>query len=296
MKNKFSFNKLSVGIAMLFIPKILSSQQPTSDPDSVEMVRISGGTFEMGSKIGESYEKPIHTVTISTFYMGKYEVTVEQFQEFINETGQLTTADIDGGSFIIIDETVSKQSGVNWSCDAEGKKRLKNEYNHPVIHVSWFDCVEYCKWLSRKTGKNYRLPTEAEWEYTAGNAAKHTRYSWGNDYPDGKGGNLANKFLRGNLLNDGYVFTSPVGSYNPNELGVYDMTGNVSEYCSDWFDKKYYKSSPSNDPQGPSTGILRVIRGGCWGNDWYAGRSSYRVYIDPRARTSIIGFRIARSD
>ena len=265
------------------------------------MVSIPGGTFLMGSNDGEDDEKPVHRVTVSGFSMGKYEVTVSQFKKFIDETGHRTDADKDGGSYMWTGSEWEKRAGVTWRCDAEGNARPQNEYDHPVIHVSWNDAVEYCRWLSGKTGNTYRLPTEAEWEYAAGNGAKHTRYSWGNGEPWGKnGGNVADEAAKRKFsgwtifsgYDDGYVFTSPVGTYNPNEFGLYDMTGNVWEWCSDWYGAQYYQGSPASNPEVPSSGSNRVNRGGGWDNDPRSCRTSNRSDDTPDKRYDSMGFRL----
>jgi formylglycine-generating enzyme required for sulfatase activity len=269
-----------------------------------EMVFIQGGTFQMGSNEGDDDEKPVHTVTVGSFYMGKYEVTVAQFRQFINDAGYQTDADKDGGSYIWTGKW-EKRSGVNWKCDAEGNIRPQSEYNHPVIHVSWNDATEYCNWLSRKTGKNYRLPTEGEWEYAAGNGTRHTKYSWGNGDPYGKaGGNVADESLKrkysdGTIFSgydDGYIFTAPVGSFNPNDFGLHDMTGNVWEWCKDWYGGDFYKTSPAIEPKGPSTGSGRVNRGGSWNFEPAFQRVAFRYGYFPSGRFGDLGFRLARTD
>lgn len=180
------------------------------------------------------------------------------------------------------------------------------ERRDPVIHVSWNDAKAYCEWLSEKSGQTYRLPTEAEWEYAAGNGAKHTKYSWGNGQPYGKkAGNLAdetgaeafncNKTADSIFLgyDDGYKSTAPVGSFLPNDIDLYDMTGNVWEWCSDW--KGDYSSGIQTNPQGPSMGSGRVFRGGSWGDSPLYCRVAGRDDGAPHGRVSIVGFRIART-
>jgi formylglycine-generating enzyme required for sulfatase activity len=217
----------------------------------------------MGSNDGESDEKPVHPVTVGDFYMGKYEVTVAQFRQFVNETGYQTDAGKGDGSYIWTGSAWEKRSGVTWKCDAVGNIRPQGAYNHPVIHVSWNDANEYCLWLSRKTGKSYRLPNEAEWEYAAGSGTPHTKYSWGFGDPYGKnGGNVADESATRKFewtgtwggYDDDHETTAPVGSFNPNDFGLYDMTGNVWEWCGDWYGSNYYKSSPSLNPKGASEG------------------------------------------
>jgi formylglycine-generating enzyme required for sulfatase activity len=271
------------------------------------MVLIPGGSFQMGSNDGESDEKPVHEVRISSFYLSKYEVTVGEFKQFIDATSYQTDADKDGGSSAWDGKAWTKTAGVNWKCDPEGKARPSTAYNHPVIHVSWNDATEYAKWLSKKTGLNYRLPTEAEWEYAAGNGNKHTKYSWGNSNPAGKqGGNVADETGASKFnwtksteyifvgYNDGFASTAPVGSFNANELGLHDMSGNVWEWCQDWYGSDYYAKSPASNPSGPTSGSFRVYRGGSWYYDPILARVAFRSYFSPGLRVNYLGFRLAR--
>jgi formylglycine-generating enzyme required for sulfatase activity len=275
------------------------------------MLFIRGGTFQMGSTDGESDEQPVHNVTVRDFYLGKYEVTVTEFKAFIDATGYTTDAEKKNGEGSYLwNSTDSKwelKPDINWRHDAEGKLRPQSEYNHPVIHVSWNDATEYCKWLSRQSGKTYRLPTEAEWEYAAGNGSRHTKYSWGNGDPSGKnGGNVTDESKRpgdGSTwttkfegYNDGYWYTAPVGSYNSNDFGLHDMTGNVWEWCSDWYGADYYKNSPSSNPTGPTSGSFRVLRGGSWYNVPQYCRVADRSFGAPGNRGSDSGFRLARTN
>ncbi len=147
-------------------------KEPIAISYEPEMVFVEGGTYTMGCKDGrdtncDDDEKPPHAVTIQDFYMGKYEVTVAQFKAFIDATAYQTDADKEGNSRIYNGSSWETKEGVNWLCDVSGKLRSQSEYNHPVIHVSWNDAVAYAKWLATKTGKAYRLPSEAEWEYAA---------------------------------------------------------------------------------------------------------------------------------
>ncbi|MEI7490068.1 MAG: formylglycine-generating enzyme family protein [Bacteroidota bacterium] len=254
----------------------------------VEMVFVKGGTFIMGDS--SSYfiynrEKP-HYVILTSFYIGKCEITVGQFEEFINETGFQTYADKHGGSWVIYGDEPELKGGVNWRCDVRGNPRSQNDYNHPVIHISWKDAVAYCEWLSRKTGKNYRLPTEAEWEYAAkgGISSKGYPYVSGGIYP------LEVGWWGNNSGNE----THPVGQKRPNELGIYDMSGNVEEWCNDWYDENYYNRSPSSDPKGPVNGKERVVRGGFWGGDLVIIKD--RCSRPPSDRFGGLGFRVASND
>jgi formylglycine-generating enzyme required for sulfatase activity len=208
------------------------------------MVYVAGGTFQMGSNSGQDDEKPIHTVTVSSFFMDKTEVTQAEYR---------------------------KVMGKNFSgCD-----------DCPVEQVTWHDANAY----AQKVGK--RLPTEAEWEYAArgGNKSKGYTYSGSNDL------NAA-----GWYNNNSGSKTHPVAQKQPNELGLYDMTGNVWEWCSDWYSDIYYRSSPKNDPQGSNSGFSRVLRGGGWyyhyDNDC---RVANRYWNNPDHGRNYNGFRLVLS-
>ncbi|MGV8135998.1 MAG: formylglycine-generating enzyme family protein [Mangrovibacterium sp.] len=222
---------------------------------SIDMVAVKGGTFSMGSNDGGDDEKPVHSVSVNDFYMGKYEVSFAQYDAYCIATGRSKPDDWMGRG------------------------------NRPVVNVSWDDAVAYCRWLSQKTGKHYRLPTEAEWEYAArgGNKSKGYKYS-GSSTTDNVAWSSENSDNK----------PHPVGQKQPNELGIYDMSGNVWEWCSDWYDVNYYDYSPQNNPTGPSSGSLRVRRGGCW--HYYPDycRVSYRDYCSPNSSYRINGFRVIR--
>lgn len=258
-----------------------------------EMLKITGGAFRMGSE-ENSDEKPVHEVTVSTFYLAKYEVTNAQFCAFLNEKGNQSEG---GADWLNLDGSYDDE---RCRIYAEGTGfRVQSGYEqYPVIYVSWYGAKAYCDWLSAKTGKKYRLPTEAEWEYAAGNGQKHTKYSWGNSAPSGKqGGNVCDQAAKKKYpswdafenYDDGYIYTAPVGKFNANDFGLYDMTGNVWEWCSDWYGSDYYPTSPSANPKGPSSGDYRVCRGGP-----LDVRVALRVRPDPYSRNFIIGFRAAR--
>ena len=268
------------------------SKPPRETPSSIPSgvfepltVEIKGGTFQMGSNEGSDDEKPIHRVTLTDFAIGKYEVTVEQFAAFINDKNYRTDADKEGLSYVWTGSIYKKKKGVNWKCDVAGKVRPQDEFKHPVIHVSWNDATAYCQWLSSKTGKNYRLPTEAEWEYAArgGNQSKGFTYSGSNTF-----GDVAWCYDNSNRK------THSIGTKGTNELGIHDMSGNVWEWCSDWYDANYYKNSAAQNPKGVQSGSLCVLRGGSWLNFDYSCRSSDRKWDKPDFRNHITGFRLAR--
>ncbi|HRK27095.1 MAG TPA: SUMF1/EgtB/PvdO family nonheme iron enzyme [Chitinophagales bacterium] len=237
-------------------------------PNLPEVVFVRGGTFTMGDTFGEggSNEKP-HEVTVGDFYMGKYEVTFEEYDLFCEATGR------------------EKPSDQGWG---RGKR--------PVINVSWHDAVAYCEWASRTSGKKYRLPTEAEWEYAAREGGKKVRFGNGKDIIDPAEANFdgSESYKKSYSRTGTYrEKTVAVGSFKPNALGIYDMAGNVWEWCSDWYAADYYQNSPRNNPQGPASGSIRVLRGGSWTYCAVCCRVSYRDYITPTIRDDCYGFRVA---
>ena len=222
---------------------------------SFEMVRVEGGTFRMGATseqgtVAYDSEKPVHSVTLSSYYIGKTEVTQALWQAVMG----------------------SNPSNFKGS-------------NLPVECVSWNDCQEFIQKLNSLTGRNFRLPTEAEWEFACrgGNNSRGYKYSGSNNlgsvawYSDGNSGDK----------------THPVGTKAPNELGIFDMSGNVWEWCSDWYAN--YTSYSQTDPTGPQSGSIRVYRGGGWDDAPYMCRSSIRNFysLDPPYRISYLGLRLA---
>ena len=170
--------------------------------------------------------------------------------------------------------------------------------DRPVERVSWNEATEFCSKLSDMTGENYRLPTDAEWEYAC-RAGTTTRYYWGDSDSESTVKRYA--WYEKNAIDPHWTSphaaeegTQEVGRKEPNPWGLYDMSGNVWEWCQDWYDEHYYSNSPRQDPRGPSSGDRRVLRGGSWGNyAWYV-RSSYRDWVTPGSRYDYVGFRIVR--
>ncbi len=254
------------------------SESYTDLVTGIEFVFVKGGCFNMGDTFGdgESYESaygkmgeaPIHEVCVDDFYIGKYEVTQEQWENIMGNN----------------------------------PSKFKNGSNFPVEMVSWDDVQDFLIRLFIITEQNYRLPTEAEWEYAARSGGKREKFAgFSNEnelyryanFCDTNCGYGDEYHQRTESQNDGYGDSSPIGNYKPNGLGIYDMIGNVWEWCSDWYGMDYYKNSPRNNPKGASSGSSRVIRGGGWDfGPWYA-RTSYRDSIEPDVRDPVIGFRIA---
>jgi len=255
-------------------------------PGGTKQVFIPGGAFPMGNAAGEDREKPVHQVTLGDFWLAKHPLTVAEFAKFVTETSFQTDADKGGGSYLWNRKELKLTKGVNWRCDVKGNPRPESEYNHPVIHVSWNDATAYCQWLSRKIGQNYRLPTEAEWEYAARGGEKGAK-----DKYDYAGGNELDE-LGWYSINSGGE-THPVGGKKPNQLGLYDMSGNVLEWCQDWFGD--YPTGSQTNPAGPTSGSHRVGRGGSWSADPTFCRVARRGYCTPGYRFSNVGFRLART-
>ena len=248
-----------------------------------EMIFVEGGAFKMGSNENDD-EKPIHRVTVKDFKIGKFQITLEQFKAFIDDDKYVTDAENFGDSDVGISGLKTKK-GVTWKCNIAGNVRATSEYNHPVIHVSWNDAVEYCKWLSKKTKKKYRLPTEAEWEFAARGGKNSEEFIY-------SGSNNINEvaLYKGNSGNK----THQVGTKQANELGIYDMSGNVWEYCDDdWHGN--YKDSPNDSTAwiDSKRRSFRVIRGGSWDVTPVFCHTKYRSKIRPSDRSNNLSFRVA---
>lgn len=256
---------------------VKAAEESKSEMNS-QMVYVQGGTFQMGDTFGDgyNYEKPVHQVNIRSFFIGKYAVTFAEYDAFCDATGR------------------EKPSDQGWG-----------RGDRPVINVTWYDAVEYCNWRSKKDGlkpaykskgmdvscdfgaSGYRLPTEAEWEYAAkgGNRSMEYKYSGSNEI-DAVAWYIANS---GDM-------THPVGQKQPNELGIYDMSGNVYNWCWDWYDVKYYQYSDTNNPTGPQSGGFRVARGSCYGGKVKNERSVVRFCVPPFVPGPILGFRLVRNE
>lgn len=294
-----------------------------------KMVLVKGGRFLMGSSRFED-SKPLHTVEISSFYMDEHEVTNAQFAQFVKETGYITVAEreLDAGDFPGVDPSMlvpgsavfSKPEeirslnnylmwweyipGASWQHPEGPQSSIKDRMDHPVVQVAYEDAEAYAKWAGK------RLPTEAEWEYAArsGQDANDNVYYWGSELkPDGKwkANIYQGQFPVDNSKEDGYEGTAPVKSFPSNTLGLYDMEGNVWEWCSDYYRPDYYQHSALSNPKGPENSYdpqepnleKRVQRGGSFlCNDQYCERykAGSRGKGEVNSPTNNVGFRCVK--
>ncbi len=254
--------------------------QPTYKSDEKKgMVFVRGGTFLMGSYNGENDEQPIHSVKVDDFDIGKYEVTHKEYLEFLNANNVDSIGSFKEQEYIDINDDDCAIGYRNGKFHFKGSEYAP-DLNCPVIEVTWYGASAYCKW------KGGRLPTEAEWEYASRGGAKSKGY----------------KYSGSNSIDDvgwyGYNSGSkshPVGSKQPNEIGIYDMSGNVWEWCKDWYHENAYKNSSTWNPSDPSGAAVRVGRGGSWGSEPINIPNPNRHFYNPSLSSNFIGFRVVIS-
>lgn len=259
-------------------------------------VRIPEGEFVMGSPEAEfdrTIDETQHNVKLSEYYLCKYTVTFTEFKAFIESSGYRTDAEKAGSSRIFDGNEWKDKEGVNWRHGVSGNGRAEEEYNHPVVHVSWNDASEYCKWRS-KTGKTFRLPTEAEWEYAC-RAGTPTPFHTGNNLTTEQANYNGNYSYNGAHKGIYRRNTLPVSSFEPNPWGLYNMHGNVLEWCQDRYDDKYYDECKAKgtveNPEG-TKGRDRIYRGSSWSGDARGSRSAHRGRNAPSLRNCYVGFRV----
>lgn len=214
-----------------------------------DSVFVEGGTFLMGAESEDKSERPIHEVSVSSFYIGKYEVTQKEWESVCGTNPAIFKGD-----------------------------------SLPIHNVNYYDIQKFIALLNEKTGSKYRLPTEAEWEYAArgGNLTNNFIYSGSNDINQ-----VAWSHINSNKV------IHKVGTKLPNELGIYDMSGNVFEWCSDWYNREYYSISPKENPKGPKEGLSKVLRGGAWYLSFPSFcRVAFRDSAQPELKNECIGFRL----
>jgi formylglycine-generating enzyme len=297
-------------------PTATGAWERVSTGSTSGMRRLEGGPFVMGTD--ESYgfaddgEGPAHEVVLAPFYLDETTVTNEQFNAFVNATGYRTESERFGWSFVFFGHLTNAEQaqavrarvlGSEWWCRVEGaswrrpegpRSHIKQRWSHPVVQVSWHDAAAYARWAGK------RLPTEAEWEYAARGGLSGCRYPWGHDLePDGRHrmNVWQGTFPTHNTRADGHDGPAPARSYRANGHGLYQMTGNVWEWCWDWFDPLYYRQSPREHPTGPAAGERRVMRGGsylCHASYCNRYRTDARSSNTPDSATTNLGFRCVR--
>jgi formylglycine-generating enzyme required for sulfatase activity len=258
-----------------------------------DLVYVKEGSFKMGDNFGdgEARESPVHTVSLDAYYIGKYEVTNAEWRRFRDDPGY------NDPQFWPNGWVVPKDQNPYWTQEKNHGGGTPGSDKYPVQGMNWDAATAYCNWLSSKTGKKYRLPTEAEWEKAA-RGTDQRRFPWGNAI-DHSYANIddSQEYDTGQLV--GYYDGSGRGGVQTNNgaspYGAMDMAGNLMEWCSDWYSQDYYKDSPRKNPQGPATGGLRVLRGGCFFFEGQDSRSYGRSGAWPSVQAfRMIGFRVAR--
>ena len=289
-----------------------SGQPARAGSADVPLTAIPAGRFEMGTDDPRGYaddgEGPPHPVELDEFLIGTHTVTNGDFAAFVDDTAYRTTAEELGSSFVFagllprgFPPTPSvaaapwwrEVSGADWRHPEGPQSSIGDRTSHPVIHVSWYDAVAYCDWAG------LRLPTEAEWERAARGPEDGHHFPWGDEREPG-GEHRMNvfqgRFPQRDTGDDGWVGTCPVGSYPANDFGLFETTGNVWEWCSDWFSSDAYRRSPARSPVGPRKGVNRVMRGGsylCHDSYCWRYRVDSRSSNTPDSSAGNVGFRVA---
>ncbi|HUW19637.1 MAG TPA: formylglycine-generating enzyme family protein [Sedimentisphaerales bacterium] len=312
---------------------VMARQWLTGPNTLADMVQIPGGEFQMGRHVGDGMacELPLHAVLLDSFFMSKFEITNSQYCDFLNSADVKVDG---GTVYVYWDtsnshpycdtHSISSYSQIDYSggvfsVRTKGGRDMSDD---PMVMVSWYGAAAYCNWRSRQEGYDacynlstwdcdfskhgYRLPTEAEWEYAArgGQHSPYYRFPWGDTISHSQANYYSSSSYSYDISptrgyhptwNDGtWPYTAPAGSFLPNGYTLYDMTGNVSEWCNDWFTGAYYSTSPYDNPKGPASGDDRVLRGGSYSHDAYFCRVACR-YADlsfPHFRQAYGGFRV----
>ncbi|WP_159881453.1 formylglycine-generating enzyme family protein [Paenibacillus puerhi] len=298
------------------VPLVLQSFKGTGkavDPGHT-MIELPGGEFLMGTQATDGFpddgEGPIRKVAVDAFRIAAHAVTNAQFRAFVEATGYVTEAERFGWSYVFhlfvpkerLADVEGSPGGTPWWLGVRGAYWAKPEgegssiddrLDHPVIHVSWNDASAYCEWAGG------RLPTEAEWEYAARGGLEQKTYPWG-DILKQDGRHRCNiwqgKFPTVNHAEDGYAGTAPVDAYEPNGYGLYNVSGNVWEWCADWFDRNYHLRTDNVNPKGAPGSGVRSLRGGsylCHRSYCNRYRVAARSKNTPDSSTGNMGFRLA---
>lgn len=274
---------------------------------TIEQATVPAQTFLMGDPHGDGFrpdgETPVHPVSVSEFEIDTTSVTVSDFRRFIQETGYRTEAEEFGFSAVFYlavraprDAVIGSPPGLPWWLAVRGAdwahpggpdSSTQGAENHPVVHVSWNDAQQYCRWSGRA------LPTEAQWEAASRGGLSSLRFPWGDTFERSRLNIWEGQFPQPAPGTD-FLTTAPAKAYSPNAYGLWQTVGNVWEWCQDWFDAQFYQNSPTLDPAGPPQGANRVMRGGSYlCHDSYCNRyrNSARSSNSPESSTGNIGFR-----
>lgn len=276
------------------------------------MVRLDGGRFWMGTSSPEGFpadgEGPVREVLVDSLYMDERPVSNEQFREFVRATGYRTESERFGWSFVFYKHVPQEKVedcvfGVEWWCKVSGADwahpegpdtSIDSRLDLPALHISWNDAFGYAQWAGK------RLPTEAEWEYAARGGLEQKVYPWGDELTPG-GRHLCN-IWQGDFPNtdtgeDGFTTVAPPDAFPPNGYGLYGITGNAWEWCSDWFDAAYHITTTPTNPVGPPQGSAKVMKGGsylCHRSYCNRYRVAARTSNTPDSATTNISFRLVR--
>lgn len=261
------------------------------------MIRLPGGEFLMGTpRPSPNDQRPVHQARVAPFWIDTTPVTNAAFRAFVEATGHLSTAEAQGWSYTFDHQRGNwhKVEGVSWRHPTGPESSLVGKENYPVVHVSWHDAVAYATWAKK------RLPTETEYEYAARGGLSDASYPWGREllpHRELQANYWQGKFPLINLQQDGYFEVAPTRTFPANPYGLYDMAGNVACWCFDWYAKDAYGQRVIDNPQGPKTGVERVLRGGSWASTAEPGAGLHvgdRDHAPPEETSSRIGFRCAR--
>ncbi|MFD5191100.1 formylglycine-generating enzyme family protein [Streptomyces sp. NPDC058357] len=295
--------------------RLLSSPPPRHESSAVGMVLLPGGEFLMGTDDTEGFpgdgEGPVRRVRLKPFLIDTRAVTNDAFARFVADTGHVTEAERFGWSYVFagflpaaLRRGAQRPERTPWWCGVSGAAWSRPEGpgsdvagrgDHPVVHVSWSDAAAYAAWAGK------RLPTEAEWEFAARGGLERKRYPWGDELdPDGtyRCNIWRGAFPARNTAADGFRGTAPVDAFEPNRYGLYNTSGNVWEWCADWWTTDHPAQRPLVDPAGPVTGTAKVIRGGshlCHRSYCNRYRVAARTANTPDSTSGHAGFRCARS-
>ena len=248
-----------------------------------DYVYVPAGAFKMGDNFGdgEARERPVHSVTLDAYFIGKFEVTNGEWRKFRDDPGY------DDPKYWPGKRPVPKDQVPYWTSVPNHGGGTPDSDNYPVLGVNWDSAVAYCNWLSARTGKKYRLPTEAEWEKAA-RGTDQRKYPWGNT--------IDHSYAT--YVKDASFVTATaagVSAKGASPYGAQDMAGNVMEWCSDWYSRDYYANSPSKNPQGPTAGAYKVVRGGTFFEEAFELRSYRRTSAWPSFQSHrMTGFRAVR--